>query len=300
MNSSHPGGRAPTLSARSNFSTLLAFGCLFLLLPPAAAGQDPAPEIRAAAEGEVQELVLADGSVLFGRVVDAGDPLIFQLLSGSELRVPHAQVRGLRLARGEVVEGEFWNEDPNRTRLFFGPTARSLRGGEGYLAVYEIIMPFLAFGITDNLLISGGTPLIFGEGGSRPFWVAPKVTFLNTGETQAAVGVLAMAVEDESAGILYGVLSRGSPNRALSVGIGYGYVNDEIADSPAVMLGGELRVARRVKLLTENYFFPGGEGLVSVGPRFFGERLSADLGLVMPVGSDDTFVFPLINFVWNF
>ena len=55
-----------------------------------------------------------------------------------------------------------------------------------------------------------------------------------------------------------------------------------------------------MKLITENYLFPGGVGLISVGPRFFGERLSADLGLAMPVGADDIFVFPLVNFTWNF
>lgn len=36
------------------------------------------------------------------------------------------------------------------------------------------------------------------------------------------------------------------------------------------------------------------------GFRLFGERLSADLALMVPVGTDgETFAFPLVNFVWN-
>jgi len=299
MNRLFSSGAASRLVARP-FLFPLTVVFLSLLYPQGVRAQEPPVEIRVAAEGEVQEMVLRDGSVLFGQVIEAGDPLTFRLLSGSEMQVPRSQVKTLRRARGEVVEGEFWNEDPNRTRLFFGPTARALPKGEGYLAVYEIIMPFLAFAVTDNLIIAGGTPLIFGEGGSRPFWLAPKLTFLDKGHTQAAVGVLAFVVEDESAGILYGVLSRGDAKRSVTLGLGYGYVNDDLADTPAVMLGAEMRASRRVKLVTENYLFPGGNGLISFGPRFFGERLSADLGLVVPVGMGETFVFPLINFVWNF
>ena len=176
-----------------------------------------------------------------------------------------------------------------------------LKKGTGYLAVYEIFTPFLGIGITDNLILAGGTPLIFGGGGSRPYWVAPKFTFLNTDHTQAAVGVLAFAVVDHSAGIFYGVLSQRGLKASATIGVGYGYVDDDPADKPALMFGGELRTGRKLKLVTENYLFPGGEGFLSAGPRFFGERLSADLGLMAPIGwEDDFFVFPLINFVWNF
>jgi hypothetical protein len=36
------------------------------------------------------------------------------------------------------------------------------------------------------------------------------------------------------------------------------------------------------------------------GVRWFGDRLAADLGMVMPLGEDVTFVFPMVNFVWKF
>jgi hypothetical protein len=289
-----PRGSNPYLAP---FQLLLA---LFLLPPVGAGAQEPVAEIRLAQGDEVQELVLRDGSVIFGQVTALGDPFTFRLLSGGEMSVSLSQLRSLLSAPGEVIGEEFWREDPNQTRLFFGPTARPLKKGTGYLAVYEIVMPFLGVGITDNFILAGGTPLFFGWGGSRPFWLAPKYTFFNSETTQAAAGVLAFVVDDHSAGILYGVLTKGGTKASATVGLGFGYVDDELAEKPAIMFGGGIRTSRRIKLVSENYLFPSGDGLLSIGPRFIGDRLSADLGLVAPLGLDEFFVFLLINFVWNF
>lgn len=71
-------------------------------------------------------------------------------------------------------------------------------------------------------------------------------------------------------------------------------------DPPVVMVGGEHRVSRRITLVTENYAFKGG-GFASGGVRFFGEKLSADFGLVVPLFSDEDFILvPMINIVRKF
>ena len=259
--------------------------------------------IQVPAEGQVQELVLSDGSVFFGRVLDASDPATFRLVAGIEIQVPHADVRSLSIARARVRQGAFWRADPNRTRLFFGPTARTLPAGGGYFSVFELVMPFLSFGVTDRLILSGGTPLFFGgDEGERIFWFAPKLRLASNARTDLAVGVLAFSTigGDGSAGILYGVVTSGGPDSAISLGLGYGWVDGDLADNPAIMLGGETRVGRRTKFITENYLLPSGDVLLSFGPRFFGERLSADLGLLLPFvdGSLDV-ALPLVNFVWN-
>jgi hypothetical protein len=286
------------LSVRKRYSCSLFLG-LILWASPAVA-QDRPVDVQVTPPEQLVELTLNDGSILIGRVVESGDPLRFVMVSGMEITVPLANVRAIAQARGTVEEGEYWREDPNRTRLFFGPTARTLPAGQGYFAVYEILMPFLGYGVSDNFILAGGTPLYFGGGGSRPFWVAPKLRVFNSVKTQGAVGVLAVAVDDENAGLLYGVVTHGTPKSAFSVGVGYGYANGDLAESPAVMLGGEIRTGRGLKLVTENYLFPGGTGLISLGPRFLGRKLSADLGLVIPLGFGEIFAFPLVNFVYNF
>lgn len=279
---------------------------LFVSLLASSAPQQPAsPQpiaIAVAASDVVHELKLNDGSALIGRVESvAGGRFVFRTTSGVAMTIETATVRSLKPFTGRVVNGELWHDDPNPTRLFFTPTGRSLKTGEAYFGVYEILLPFVQVGITDRFSIGAGTPLIFG-GVEHPFWVTPKVQLMETRSTAMSAGVMHFFnIDDASIGIAYGVVTQGNTDHAVTVGLGYSYArsDDEDAGSGVLMLGGERRVSRRIKLVTENYVFKGG-GFVSGGLRFFGEKLSADIGLVAPLFEDDTFVFPMINIVRKF
>jgi hypothetical protein len=266
--------------------------------------QTPAPPvIEITAAGVTQELELNDGSIVIGRVESIGDgQFVFRTSSGVEMKVDKATVRSLKPFTGRIVRGELWRDDPNTTRLFFGPTGRSLKKGEAYFGVYEVLVPFVQVGITDRLSIGAGTPLVFGDF-ERPFWVTPKYQLIRRPTVMASVGVLHFFnVDDQSVGIAYGAVTQGSNDNAATLGVGYAYERTEENDagSAVVMLGGEHRVSRRIKLLTENYVFKGG-GFASGGIRFFGEKLSADFGLVLPLFEDEGFVlFPMINIVRKF
>src|SRR6266851_3786159 len=61
------------------------------------------------------------------------------------------------------------------------------------------------------------------------------------------------------------------------------------------MIGGEHRLGRRLKFITENYVWHDG-GIISLGVRFLGERLSADVGIFAPLVADTTFAAPVVNF----
>jgi hypothetical protein len=193
-------------------------------------------------------------------------------------------------------------EDPNPTRLFFGPTGRSLRQGQGYVAVYEVMLPFVQVGLTDRISVGAGTPLLFGGGSEHPFWITPKVQVLSRPNTQAAVGVMHFFnVSDGNLGIAYGAITQGNTDTAITLGAGYAYTrtSGEVDGAAVGMVGGEHRVSRRVKLITENYIFTGG-GMASIGVRFLGEHLAADLGLVVPIGAEEAIAFPMVNFLWQF
>lgn len=260
-----------------------------------------APLIAVAPEGITQELRLRDGSVVYGRVEAVTDGRVsFRTGTGATLDLAVADVVALTTMEGRVVAAEFWKDDPNPTRLFFGPTGRPLKKGEVYLGVYEIFMPFVQVGVTDRISIGGGTPLVFGGGGDRPFWFTPKVTLVSRPRTQVAAGAMhIMNVDGDNLGIAYGVVTQGSRDSAVSVGVGFAYERFEDVSAPVLMFGGEHRVRRNLKLISENYVFEGG-GIVSAGVRFLTGRLSADLGLAAPLGVDEVFVFPMVNFVWTF
>lgn len=261
-------------------------------------------EVRLAGPGEIQELHLADGSTLIGRVIEVGDPIRFELSSGGIVEIRRAQIRGLRTVEGgEVHDGEVWTPDPSPNRLFFGPTGRTIGKGRGNLAVFEVLFPSVSVGLHDRVTIGVGTLLVGNIDDSRPFWLVPKVKVLDEGTMSASVGALAItSLEGGSVGLLYGVATFGSSDRALTAGLAYGWVEDDLADTPAILLGGETRASRHVKLITENYVIPTGDGdtfvLLSAGPRFFGEQLSADLGIAVLASAGGGF-FPLVNFVYN-
>jgi hypothetical protein len=263
------------------------------------------------ARDTVYEVRLSDGSVLYGRVTgQSAEELALETPAGATVRLRRSQIVSLAPMRGRIVDGGVWGEDPHATRLFFGPTARAVPRGEGYLGVYELFFPFVTYGVTDRFTISAGTPiapLIIGE----IFYLAPKYEVLRTPRASAALGVLALFATEEaldgSAGLLYGVGTFGQPDRALTVGATVPFIatggDGDVGDDPAFMLGGEARLSRRTKFITENYVMPGDDGgaLVSGGVRFFGERLSADFGVGAAFGSGDSgCCLPLVNFVYTF
>lgn len=304
----------------------LVLVALGLVLPaPARAGQ--AEQAAETAEQRVTELRLKDGSILYGAIqLDQPVRVVFKTISGVEVDVKRADIASIRSARGRVVAGEFRPSDPNSTRMLFAPTARSLAKGEGYIAVYEFLLPFVQVGVTDRFSMGAGTPLVFaGDEGGRPVWLTPKYQFLRRESTALAAGVLHFAGIGTASqvGIAYVVGTTGSTDNALSAGAGWAYARYKTntssctgepskglvcgppvmtmkrEGSAVVMVGGERRLGRRVKFVTENYVFEGG-GITSFGVRFLGDRLSADLGVFAPLIGEGFLLLPVINFVWKF
>lgn len=275
---------------------LLAGDCPSLAAQPAAS-----PVVTVASEGATQELRLRDGTTHVGRVTAVdGTHITFLTRGGATLTLEATDVVALTTVRGRDVDGVFWKDDPNPTRLFFGPTARPIDRGSVHLGVYEVVMPFVQVGLTDRISVGGGTPLVFGGGSQRPFWFTPKVAVVNRTRTQASLGVMHIAnLDGDSLGVAYGVVTQGTRDSAITVGLGMAYARLEDSSPPILMVGGEHRVHRHVKLVSENYVFDGG-GLASAGVRFMSGRLSADLALVSPIGVDEVVVFPMVNFVWAF
>ena len=89
----------------------------------------------------------------------------------------------------------------------------------------------------------------------------------------------------------------GSEDAAATIGLGYAYSGAE--RSAIVMVGGDRHQSRRIKWITENWFWRGGNGFVSGGVRFIGERLTADLSLVVPL-VEETIALPVVSFSWSF
>lgn len=285
----------------------LCFACALLTASTAQLrAQESTPAVVHA--DSAVEVRLKDGSVLVGRVESESEmQVVLFTRSGARVEIPRSQIVSMRSATLRA-DGEVWVEDPNVSRLFFSSTGRALPKGEGYVSSFWLFFPFVGYGVTDWFTIAGGTPIIPGVFGELVY-IAPKFTLLNRDNTSLSVGALSFFVTDQmnagNAGILYGVGTYGTRDNAITLGAGWFYAQTEdfnnISNEPVFMLGGERRIARRVKLVTENWLAvnPGVDGLVSGGFRFLGDRLSADLGFASLPGEGGC-CLPLVNFVWSF
>ena len=268
--------------------------------PPGRGPRPDAADVPAPSD-TIYEVRLGDGSVIFARVAELDEErVVFVTVGGARLEIERSGIRDLRPAVGQVVDGEFWTEDPGGTRLFFTSTGRSLGRGESYVGTYVVVLPFAAVGVTDRFTIVGGAPVLFGE--LEPFYIGPKIQILRRPEAQAALGTLAFFFDDEVVGVAYGVGTFGNTDDALSAGIGFFYSGDEVVNEPAFMVGGETRVSRRIKLITENYVLPDAVGVIlSGGVRIIGDRFNTEVGILGAVSGDETgCCVPLINFSYSF
>src|SRR5687767_8036240 len=100
--------------------------------------------------GAIQRLTTRDGSQLYGRVEAIGDDSIqFRTIDGGLLTIEGDFLIELRVVEGRLVNSEFRPRDPHGSRLFIGPTARSLRRGEGYVTLHQFAHPSMQVGITN-------------------------------------------------------------------------------------------------------------------------------------------------------
>jgi hypothetical protein len=86
----------------------------------------------------------------------------------------------------------------------------------------------------------------------------------------------------------YAVGTFGDRYRSLSLGLGLGdnYLADGFTPTPIVMVGGTVTLSGHVALVSENWLalddnFKLSEQPFGLGVRFFGDRVSADVGLVL-------------------
>lgn len=272
-----------------------------------------APAVRAQ-DAPAQRVVLTDGRVLVGTVVRNGDGTITVTdASGVRTVVPADRVR----TQTTMARGAFAQRDPSASRLFIAPTARVIPGGQKRISTFTI-MPSFGVGIADRADVSVYATIPVVEGGF--VGANAKVSLLQTPGAAVSVGA--------SAGTAYGFDSSDTPfggtayllgtlgNDARSVTAGVfglygGSLGDDVSvgDGFGLLLGGDLQVSNRVKLITENMVaIPTGSGNAGTasyhlaGARFFSGGVAGDLALAAVNGDGEFHLipFPYFGFSYTF
>jgi len=290
-----------TISSR----VLLLITCLIAPSRVVGAQADSALRVRISAvdSTSLQILTLKDGSTIFGRIVGvSGDTVSFQTSGAGRIQLPIGSIKDLKdISSDDIHEGSYWFPNPNATRLFFAPTGQMLKQGEGYISDYEVFFPGIAYGLTDNITIGGGVSLLPAAVDEQAYYLTPKIGFSVADKVHLATGVLFVGAKGGTGGIYYGVATLGDGDGSVTIGGGYGFAGGKIESKPVGMIGGELRVANRIGLVTENYLLPVSENnlLYSFGIRFMGERMTTDLALFNVSGSH-VIGIPFVDFVFRF
>jgi len=270
-----------------------------LLLAVVIQGGLPFEAVGQTAPRGVVEIRLTDGSLIVGRIIsEDGTRAVIKTVSGADVTVERGQIKSIQPTAGDIVNGEFWTQDAVASKLFLGPTGRSLRRGEGYVAIDSIFLPVFQIGVTDRFSIGMGAPFY---GLVKTAWITPKFKVYEGKNTAVSTGVLHLFVPDFGVGGYgYVVATRGTPDASVTFGGGmlYGRDGNDAAAIPMFTIGGEHRMGRRTKFVTENYIFQGG-AIVTVGSRIIGQTTSFEAGAIVPLINEAAIPGFFFNFVFH-
>ncbi|SYZ73012.1 conserved hypothetical protein [Candidatus Zixiibacteriota bacterium] len=286
-------------------------------------------------EGVKQIIILEDGSTLVGKITEIrADQIKFQTDLGEmtiavskiksikeetekkEVKAPVETKETKEIKKTEPPEESAaelekptpkWYPNANRTRLLIGPTARTLKAGKGYFYDLWIFFPGLAFGITDNFMISGGGSVI-PDADNQMYYIMPKYRISTGKNLDLAINLTIFRLWDKTFYFGLSDVTYGTDDQSVTGALGFAFTNDKIADKPAAMFGGEYRMGRRASLVGECWFIPGDadSGVLGIGGlRLMGEFMTIDVGGAFSLDNksdneDETDWLPYIDFVWNF
>ncbi|MBG8556210.1 hypothetical protein [Hymenobacter guriensis] len=229
--------------------------------------------------GRVYRVVLRSGTTFAGtlRAVRPQE-LEFTTDKPGAVLIPRSQIVSMQLVPAvEATDAQRhpgWGYVGNGTRVFFAPTARGLRAGEGYAQTIDVLLLGANYGITDYFSMGILVSALPGVGlGNQLFAVTPKISVPIRQDLHVGAGVLYARLptfdsdydRGYGAGVLYGLATYGSADNNLTLGLGYGFSGEAggtqgFGKSPVAVLSGATRVSKRLSLMSENYLITSGSG----------------------------------------
>lgn len=178
--------------------------------------------------------------------------------------------------------GRFRFPNPHDTRYFFGPTGIPIKHRKGYYQNVLLTTNFINYGITKNISIGGGFEFISTVLRNPIWFLTPKIGFDVSRNVHVAGGVLVAGFAAQGTAALgYGVFTFGNSETNLSLGLGYGYLEGQLARYPAIMISGTHRVSNGIALMTENYIIPNTGFFGIQGIRILSNKNSFDIGAII-------------------
>ncbi len=243
----------------------------------------------------------ADGNEYVGHIVFKNAAFIrLKTATLGEITINQKDVSKLNVISKDRVSGGIVSYgDLHSSRYFTTSNGYGLKKGNGYYQNMWIFYNQFGYGFTDYFSVSAGiVPLFLFAGSSSPVWITPKVSIpIKKDKVNVGAGMLVASVlgeNNEAFGYGYGVITFGSAQKNLSIGLGYGYYGNSWSKRPTVSLCFKIPVGRKGYFMSENYFLPldGERVMLSlIGGRSLIRKVALDYGLLIPTSSGmDNFI----------
>jgi len=254
-------------------------------------------------ENQSVTIQMKNGDEFTGRIVKEDKEIIVLKTVNGEIRLIASKVTSIEY---NEYNGKFSFANPHDTRYFFGPSGFPIKKDKGYYQNVLVTANFVNYGITKSISIGGGFEFISTVQGHPIWFLTPKAATDISENIHIGGGfIMAGFAAEGTATLGYGVFTYGDAETNLSVGIGYGYIDGELSDSPAIMISGTHRVSNNIALLSENYVFPNNTGETVYfgihGIRILSRKNSFDIGaIVIPQIIDVIHALPYVGYVRTF
>ena len=303
---------------RNVYIKIFTFLCVIIIIGiPSEVISQEKPDTSFTKTDTTYLIEMNDDTKIIGKLVSENEKEIKLLTKNfGEIKVLKSNIKKkILLDASDFVKGKYWFRNPNSTRYFIGPSAFNLEPGEGYYQNVALVFNSFNVGLTKNISIGGGLELIstFGSlasGDFQPiFFLTPKIGFKVSDNISTGVGLLYASIpsgdERKGIGMLYGVGTVGNLNHNFTLGLGWGYAGNDFEDKPTITLSAMTRISKKTMFVTENWIIPSNEkymGIYSYGIRFFGEKISVDLGFINNKDIFEAIIIgiPYVDFVVKF
>lgn len=223
------------------------FYALFLFFPVLVQAQISPNEVQADSTKTV-EITLTDNSRQVGQILSVSSTELELQKENERTFIELSRVRSIRQV-DTSKRGYDWFENPNVSRLLISPTARPLEKGTGYYQNIYVFISGAAYGITDNVAITGGFSMIPGLGITDQLYFVSGKYGRQVGENHylsGGIGLVSVGGAEDALVFGYGNYTYEFNRGSLTTGLtGFNLPSEDVGTT-TILFGGDYRISQRI------------------------------------------------------
>ncbi|MBC8402109.1 MAG: hypothetical protein H8E14_11535 [Candidatus Marinimicrobia bacterium] len=262
----------------------------------------------------LHEILTTDNVEYLGEITSENDStLTLKAPSGITVTIPLSSIVSRTVFEGDVKEGKVWRPDPNKSMYLFAPSAFPIESGNSYCRDFCLFFPSYNFGVGDVISAQVGAFWFPGMPlENTPLIASGKYSFINFKKIKMAAGIMYLSFpgfdegERFGTGFTFVTGTLGDRFSHLSGSLGWGFVQTEgnwkFMERPILVVAGNRRTTNTTALVAEIWLPPELDlemVPIMASVRFFGKKISVDIGGLWTTNMEGLLPMPLINFTYQ-